>query len=153
MDRHEREGDLMASLKVTGMDEVEKMFDDLMNVKSLAIKAVNKAAPILLDSAKKSVRAAANKGYATGGLENSFAATKAKNNQWGTFAEIKPVGKDNKGVRYGERAAYLEYGTVVNGSVHASSAPWRKQAVNKAKTKCEDTMEKVLRDEWKKIGG
>ena len=143
----------MASLKVTGMDEVEKMFDDLMNVKTLAIEAVNKAAPLLVASAKKSVRAAANKGYATGGLENSFTATKAKNNKWGTFSEIKPVGKDSKGIRYGERAAYLEYGTVVNGSVHTSSAPWRKQAVEQARKKCEDEIEKVLQDAWDKIGG
>lgn len=144
-------GDMMASLKVTGFDEVEKMFDELMNVKTLSLKAVNKAAPILLEGAKKAVRSAANKGYATGGLENSFTATKAKNNKWGTFAEVKPVGSDSKGERYGARAAYLEYGTVVNGVVHTSSAPWRKQAVESARKKCEDTMENTLRDEWDKI--
>lgn len=144
-------GDMMASLKVTGFEEIEEMFDELMSIKTLALKAVNKAAPIMLDSAKKSVKKAADKGYATGGLENSFTATKAKNNKWGTFAEIKPVGTDKNGIRYGERAAYLEYGTVVNGVVHTSSAPWRKQAVESARKKCEDTMENTLRDEWDKI--
>lgn len=141
----------MASLKVTGIDEVEKMFDELMDIKKLAVKAVDKAAPILLDGAKKSVRSAANKGYATGGLENSFTATKAKNNKWGTFATVRPVGKDKNGIRYGERAAYLEYGTVVNGVLHTASAQWRKKAVDSVRTKCEDTMEKTLRDEWDKI--
>ena len=142
----------MASAKITGFDDIDKMFDELMDTKKLGMEAVNKAAPYLVDGATKAVSAAANKGYATGGLAHSFAATKAKQNEWGTFSVVKPVGKDKNGVSYGARAAFLEYGTTRNGVKQASS-PWRDRAIKAAKAKCENTMEKIVHAEWEKIGG
>lgn len=140
--------------KVSGFEGVEKLFDDLVaNTDRMTLEAVNAAAPYLVESAEKAVKSAAHKGYATGGLAKSFTATKAKKNQYGTYAVVKPVGKDDKGVSYGARAAYLEYGTTVNGKLHNESAPWRQKAVNNAKEKCQKAMEESIYKELDKIGG
>lgn len=140
--------------KVSGFEGVEKLFEDIIqSTDRMSLVAVNSAAPYLVEGAEKAVKEAAHKGYATGGLAKSFTATKAKKNQYGAYAIVKPVGKDNKGVSYGARAGYLEYGTTVNGKLHNTAAPWRQKAVNNAREKCQKAMEESIYKELDKIGG
>ena len=141
----------MASAKITGFEDVDKLFEELGDTKKIRLAAVKKAAPKLVNGARKAVKAAATKGYATGGLANSFVASNPKENEWGAFSVIKPVGKDDKGISYGARAAYLEYGTTVDGKLHTVGSPWRDRAINAAKEECEKIMEESILEEIEKL--
>lgn len=140
----------MAHMTITGFDDVDKMLAELVEKSGqIGIKAVDAAAPKLKESARRAIHAAANKGYATGRLERSIEATKAKENQWGAYSVIKPVGSNEKGVRYSEEAAYLEYGTARG----QSPSPWRDKAIASANSDCEQTMEDTVYSEVSKITG
>ncbi len=138
--------------KLTGYDGVEKMFDSLASG-GIALKAVKEAAPILNKSAKKAVHSAANKGYATGDLEDSFVQTDAKENKYGAYSVIRPVGKDSKGVYFNAIATFLEFGTPNRTPTQMEASPWREKAVNGARTEVESKMESVVNSEVSRRSG
>lgn len=134
----------MARAKISGFDDVNKLLDDLSDINKVGLKAVEAAAPHLVKGASSAVRSVATRGYATGGLERSFAATKSKTNKYGAYTIVRPVGKDPDGKNYYARGAYLEYGTKLNGLPKNSPQPWRDKAINLSRAKCEEAMEKAV---------
>lgn len=141
----------MARAKISGFDDVDKLFEELDNPQYFATKALEAAAPILVEETEKAIRSVTNKGYATGKLARSFVASKPKKNQYGNYVVVKPVGSDDKGHSYAARAAWLEYGTTLNGRQKNEPAPWRQKAVNAAESRCPEAMEKVISDEVDRI--
>lgn len=141
----------MARAKISGFDDVDKLFDSLSDTKKLSLKAVEAAAPKLVDSAKRAVKSAAIKGYATGDLAGSFAAMKPKTNEYGAFVVVRPIGKDHEGHDLYARGAWLEYGTSLNGSPKNEPQPWRDKAVNGARSDCERIMEETVFSEVEKL--
>ena len=101
----------MARLEVEGIDELISDLMELGNLDDVAPKMINAATPVMVKNMKRNIKAAANRGYATGELAESIRATKAKQNIYGYFAAVGPVGTDSKGTRNAEKMAYLEYGT------------------------------------------
>lgn len=141
----------MARARISGFDEVEKMFDKLADTKNISIKAVEAAAPHLVKSAKSAVKSAANRGYATGGLDGSFAAMKPKSNEYGAYLIVRPIGQDPDGHDYYARGAYLEYGTKLKGEEKNEHQPWREKAINGARSACEKAMEDTVFSEVDKL--
>lgn len=140
----------MAKISLTGFDELESSFKKLLQPEKMAIKAVDKAAPVLEKSLKTQIERAANrtdargKPYATGELAASVGSTKAKENDLGVFAVVKPEGTDSKGVRNAEKLAYLEYGVASHGQL---PHPVRQPAVSAVEAKCEEIMRDVIYEE------
>lgn len=138
--------------RLTGYEGVEKMFDSLASG-GIALKAVKEAAPILNKSTKKAIHSAANKGYATGALENSFVPTDAKENKYGAYSVIRPVGKDSKGDSFNAIATFLEFGTPNRSRSQMSASQWREKAVNGARAEAESKMEDVVNSEISRRSG
>ena len=153
----------MARCKIEGFDELDKMFEQLSKPQHFQLKAVKAAAPILVKSARDSIRS-------TGGSESlarSIEASEPKENQYGVFSIIKPEGRNRKkGTSYVQLAAYHEYGTVwprrqkdadkirhgkQKGMKKQESHPWRDKAVNGARSKCEETMINTVFQEVDKL--
>ena len=141
----------MARAKISGFEDVEKLFDSLSDTKKLSVKAVETAAPKLVESAKKTVKSVAIKGYATDGLAGSFVAMKPKTNEYGSYVIVRPVGKDHDGHDYYARGAYLEYGTKVGDKQKNPPQPWRDKSVNAARSECEKIMEETVYAEVDKL--
>jgi HK97 gp10 family phage protein len=137
----------MAKLTIEGMDEIQNMLDQLAQPTKMAIKAVNAASPILEESLKSSIEAAANHGYATGELAGSIVATPAAENSLGVYSVVRAVGSDKKGLRNVEKMAYLEYGTRRKDGTGQEPHPVRQNAINAAQDKCESVIEKTIAKE------
>lgn len=136
----------VGNFEVYGMEELEKqLFTLAENAEEIAMEAVNAAVPILQKSMKRSVAGAAGKGYATGDLEESIRSTGAKTNQYGCFAAVTAKGKDQKGVRNGEKLAYLHYGTSRQQGTGCVT-----KAVNAAEGECLKEMQQVINKRVKK---
>jgi hypothetical protein len=134
----------MAHISFTGFEELDTIMQKLAEPEKMAIKAVDEAAPILEKSLRSAVAAAANRGYATGELEGSIRATKAKENDMGVFSVVKPEGSDKTGLRNVEKMAYLEYGVASRGQ---AAHPVRQKAINDAQSACISAMERVISEE------
>ena len=157
----------MARLTIEGFDDVDKLFAVLGNPREFTTAAVNEAAPILEKATRNAVRQAASKGYATGGLAESFVRTPAKSNKYGTYSVVRPVGgrktyeSDKEEHSYVERACWLEYGR--NGGYERSDmlrpatsqepSPFRQKAINDAKAECEEAMKRKVYEAVDKAGG
>lgn len=137
----------MANARVEGFEQLEKFLGKLAEPIKMAIKAVDSAAPILEESLRSEISGAANRGYVTGELAASISATKAKENQYGVYSVVKPVGTDSGGTRNAEKLAYLEYGTSRGQKPH----PVRQKAINAAEAKCADIIEKEIADAVEKL--
>lgn len=141
----------MARLELKGLNELDdflKGLSDLTDdIDEIAKDCIDSAMPTLEDALKSNIRAAANRGYSTGELERSISSTKAKTNAYGNFAAVRPVGADIKGVRNGEKLAYLEYGTSKQAA-HPVMAKSISQAEPKVKeiiqNKFEENVEKRI---------
>lgn len=135
----------MAQLEVTGLEEFMKKLEKLSDqakVEEIAKKAVDAAQP-LNEAAMRSAIASVEHGpYATGSVSGSIQSTPAKVNSYGAYAVARPTGRDAKGVRNGEKAAYLQYGTR-----RMAARPWRQNAVLSAQAQCISTMEQVIQSE------
>ena len=130
-------------IKITGFEGIEEIFRKGAKANEIAKKAVDQAAPVLEESLKGKITGAASRGYATGELAGSISSTKAKVNDRGVFAAVRPTGHDRRGVRNAEKLAYLEYGTSRGQTPH----PVRDAAVSAAEAQCVSIMEKVVSDE------
>lgn len=130
-------------VSITGFDGLEELFKKGAKANDIAKKAVDKAAPVLEGSLKGKVAGAASKGYATGALAGSISSTKAKVNDLGVFAAVRPTGHDRKGVRNAQKLAYLEYGT----SRGMAPYPVRDAAAAAVEGECISIMEGVVYEE------
>lgn len=135
----------MAGFSVTGLDDVINMLDKLSNksnVDNICKKAVD-AAKGKVESTMKAALAVSERGpKSTGSIAASVKATNAKVNSYGVFSVAKPNGRDKKGVRNGEKAAYLEHGTK-----NMNARPWRSKAASAAEGPCIRIMEEVVASE------
>lgn len=140
----------MAHIEVTGFDEVLKKLDklaDLGKMNEVAKRAVDTAQPIN-EAAVRSALAGVEYGpYATGSVSGSISSTSAKINAYGAFAVARPTGRDAKGVRNGEKAAYLQYGSPKEGPRKLEARPWRQIAVASAEGACMASIEATLQSE------
>lgn len=155
----------MASLKIEGTRELEKMFEELGKPQYFQAKAVKAAAPHLVKSTREAIKAAGGGNR----LARSVEASDVKENQYGTFAVVQPEGKRADGTHYVKLAAALEYGTVWprkkadaakihhadKAGQHKNDArPFRQKALNNARSKCEEAMADAIFSEIeKKTGG
>lgn len=140
----------MAQLEVTGLEEFMKKLEKLSDqakVEEIAKKAVDAAQPINESSMRSAIAAVEHGPYATGSVSGSIQSTPAKVNSYGAYAVARPTGRDAKGVRNGEKAAYLQYGTPKEGRKKLQPRPWRESAVHKAEAPCISAMEKVVHAE------
>lgn len=140
----------MARAAIDGFEDLEHMFQKLKNPEKMAIKAVDKAAPILEKALKSEIRSAASKGCSTGALEQSIITDKAKENQYGVFSVVRPVGTDSKGVSNVDKLRWLDAGiyTKKGKRKHTQDALYvRDKAIKSAKEKCESIIEKTA-EEW-----
>lgn len=138
----------MAHINFTGFDELDKVMKKLAEPEKMAIKAVDKASPILVKALSSAISSAADRGYATGELAASVEATKAEENSLGVFAVAKPEGLNRRGLRNVEEMAYLEYGVRSRGQ---APRPVRDQAASSAESACISAMEKVISEEVEKM--
>lgn len=144
---------LVAHLEVTGMDDIMKMFEKLEAPEKIAKEAIGKAEKALLKSTKSAVKSALVNQSATG-LVSSFVPTGAKENQWGVYSVVRPVGSDENGITYAQKALWLEYGRFKTGNKGRNGSeaenrlqvgrPWRQAAINSAQAECEKIIEDVI---------
>lgn len=131
----------MARCKVTGLNELADMFEkQLKDTEDIVNEILFECGNILRDEMKSTVRSSADRGYATGNLENSIIPTKPIKNGSGHFVAVRPVGTDSKGVRNGEKLQYLEHGTK-KGQVARSDLS---QVGDKAELKCADKAQEIF---------
>lgn len=137
----------MASLDVTGMEEVLKQLEKLSrksDVDEIAKKAVNEAREVLLNSTKSAVASSEYGPRSSGSVSSSVQATPTKVNSFGAYSVARPTGRDASGKRNGAKAAFLEYGTPT-----LPARPWRARATSSAEGKCVQIMEEVVKAEMK----
>ena len=135
----------MAQFRVEGIDDVLKRLEKLSDrskIEAIAKKAVNEAKSVVSESTKAAVSASERGPYSTGSIAASIEVTDAKINSYGVFAVARPTGRDDRGVRNGEKAAYLEYGTP-----NMAARPWRSKAVSNSEAKAKEIIEKVVTKE------
>ena len=154
----------MASFRINGFEGAEKMFDELYNSRKLGVKALEAAAPILVKETRKVIQ----ENGSGEKLARSFEATKTKENRYGAFLTVQPVGMAADGTEWVRRAAFEEYGTVWPRKAedaakihHPKQAglpknprvPWRQKAINAAREKCEGAMREVVYSEIDRAWG
>lgn len=135
----------MASLEVTGLDEVIKKLEKYskkQNVDAVAKRAVEAAKGKVVSTTKAAVGASERGPYSTGSVAASISATAAKVNAYGAYSVARPTGRDSKGERNGAKAGYLEYGTP-----HMAARPWRSRAAKAAEGPCVKIMEQIVKKE------
>lgn len=140
--------DFLARMELTGFGDLDKMFEILGKPDEFAIKAVNKAAPVLEKHIKKNIKASSNSDK----LAGSFAATPAKGNDMGIYSVVRPVGSFNKDLSNANLAAQFEYGRkggykkdgMKRKATEMKPRPWRYKSVNDARKECESIMEKEM---------
>lgn len=135
----------MASFRVEGFDDLIKKLNKLSDkakIDEAAKKAVNEAKGVVADSMKAAIRASEYGPRSIGSVAKSIQPTEGKVNSYGVYSVARPTGRDDKGVRNGEKAAYLEYGTS-----NMSARPWRSKAVSDAEPKAQKIVENVIRKE------
>lgn len=122
-----------------GVEALTKQLENLADLSELAPKMIDAAKPTVAESLKKNINIAADRGYATGELAESVTATKARLNNYGYFASVLVSGTDAKGVRNGEKLAYLEYGTSTQ-----TAHPVMRKAVNESEEGAIQKMQDVF---------
>ena len=132
----------MASLNITGFDDVLHMLEKYSrkaNVDAVAKRAVEAAKGKVASAMSASLALSEAGPQSTGSISGSVQPTDAKINSYGAYSVARPTGRDNKGVRNAEKAAYLEYGTY-----RLDPRPWRARAVNSAMGPCKKIMEGIV---------
>jgi len=113
------------------------------------LEEVDKFAPAMIDAAipilERNVKSEASKHKDTGELERSIKRTRAKKNQYGFFATVRPTGVDSKGVRNMEKLVYSEYGTSKQ-----SPRPILTKAIKDSERPVLDKMQEVFNQEVEK---
>lgn len=129
---------------MNGVDDLMKQLERLeKSTEEIAEKMVDSGKQILEKNVTKNVQTAANRGYATGELVKSIKAGKTSHNEYGCYSVVRPTGKDSKGVRNGEKLAYLEYGVPGREIPH----PVITRSVNESETDCLKEMQRIFDQE------
>lgn len=125
--------EVLARARMTGFEDLEKMFRILGAADEMAIKAVDDAVPILEKNLKAEIMSAAE--HPTGELTSHIGTTKAKKNEYGVFAVVKP---DED---YVDRLRWFDIGHHdINGDWHKGKGV-RQRAVNASKDACRKIIE------------
>lgn len=135
----------MATIELNGFDELIKKLDKLGNqsyVEEIGKKAVSEAAPIAEAAMRGSISSVEYGPYSTKSISGSIQTTEARINTYGAYAVARPTGRDAKGVRNAEKAAYLQYGTS-----RMPARPWRERAVASSQGAAVKAMEEVIKTE------
>lgn len=153
----------MATMEIKGFGDVYNALERCAESGKICMRAVEAAAPYLLDATRKTINSTKGGGN---NLARSFEATKVRNNAFGAYVTIRPVGKDKNGWDWISRAAYLEYGTVwprkeadaakihhpaQAGQPKNTPQPWRDRSLNAARSGCEEKMRQTVFAEIDKI--
>lgn len=133
----------MARFEMNGVDEMMQELEQLADINEVANKMIDAASPTVASNLKKNIKAAANRGYATGELAASVKATKAKQNNYGHFAAVGVTGIDSKGMRNAEKMAYLEYGTSNGQTAH----PVMEKTIHQSEDEVIEVMQQVFNRE------
>lgn len=120
--------------------EFLKQLGRLADVEQYAPQMLEAAAPVLVRSVKSSLQSVTSS-TATGELVASVKVTKVFHNKYGYFLQVRPTGKDKKGVRNMEKAAYLEYGTSKQ-----AARPWAAKSSNDAQAEVLAKMQEVFEE-------
>lgn len=122
-------------------NEITRQLEKLSNYDEIAEKMLSEAVPKIEENVKKEVA----KHQVSGEMLESIKSSKPKKNQYGWFVTVFPSGKDKKGVRNGEKLAYLEYGTA-----NQSAQPVLTKAINDSRA----AVNKILQDIFnREVGG
>ena len=119
-----------------GLTDLMRELEAFGRVDELAPQMLEAAAPILKKEMKNQVRRQANRGYATGDLENAITSGKAKANQYGHYLTVTAEGTDRKGIRNNDKLAYLNYGTSKQ-----EARPVIATAIDRSENACIDVMQ------------
>lgn len=120
-----------------GFEDMEKELSKNADAERIACEAIDAASPVLEKTLKNEIENVVTEEYSTGELAKSIKATDAKVNGYGCFAAVKPTGTDSKGVRNGEKMAYMEYGTSKQ-----TPKPVLRKAIGKSEKACLEAMQK-----------
>lgn len=120
-----------------GFEDMEKELSKIVDAEMIACEALDAASPILKKTLKNEIKNVTTEEYSTGELAESIKATDAKVNGYGCFAVVKPTGTDSKGIRNGEKMAYMEYGTSKQ-----NPKPVLRKAIEKSEKACFEAMQK-----------
>ena len=131
----------MAKFEMEGMDDFMSGLSQI-DIDRIAPKMLEEAAPILEDKIKK--RAAKHKD--TGAMMESIKPTKPVNKDNQYRITVRPTGKDKKGTRNMEKAAYLEFGTNKQ-----PATPILSPAVREAEEPAAEKMQDVFNREMSEI--
>lgn len=135
----------MARVEVYGFDDLLKKFDELSKASVLdeaAKRVIDKTSQVVAREMAAAISSREYGEYATGSVSRSIRPTKAKINSYGAYSVAKPTGRDGRGVRNAEKAAYLEY-----GAKNLPARPWRDKAVRAAEEKALPVMEEAICEE------
>lgn len=141
----------MARLDVSnGLKNLDDFIDGLGilsdDINEIAKGAIDQASPTLAQALSSEISAQANRGYATGELAGSVRPTKAKINNYGVFCAVIVSGTDDRGMRNGEKLAYLEYGTSKQ-----AAHPVMQSAISKSEGRCTDIIQKHFEEKVSKL--
>lgn len=132
----------MARLDISGLDgvlaELERLGDP-ERLNAAATKAVDAGRSAVANEMASAIAGVEHGPYATGSVSKSVKTTRAKTNQYGVFSVAKPTGRDKRGVRNGEKAAYLQYGTP-----NMAARPWAEKATRMAEGKAAPIVEETF---------
>ena len=132
-------------MDMTGWDDLIKRLDKLSDkakVDDAAKKAVDAAKETVASSMRSAIRSVEYGQYSTGAISASVTTTDAKVNSYGVFSVAKPEGTHPSGIRNGELAAYLNYGTS-----KMTARPWRERACTAAEAPAKKIIENTLKTE------
>ncbi len=134
----------MARMELDGIDELVNELEEMGDLSETAPKMLGEAGTILERNLKKNVRIAASNGNATGELVESIHTMPARQNAYGHYTVVGPTGTDKKGLRNGEKMAYLEYGTSRNGKRRQPPRPVMEKTLRESEPSVEDKMQEVF---------
>lgn len=131
----------MAKCRVEGLDDLIDCFEGLIDdVDDIAEEALFECGNVLKDNVKSGVRGAANRGFATGQLEEAIIPTIPMKNDRGHFVAVRPVGQNSRGIRNGEIWGYLEHGVPGGQDAHH----FIDDALSKSETKCAEIAQEIF---------
>lgn len=97
----------MAQFSIRGLGGLEAALERLGRIHEIAPKMLEEAAPIL----EKEVIRQATPHWVSGDMVKSIKRTKVRSGKTGGYSIcVRPTGKDRKGIRNMEKAAWMEFG-------------------------------------------
>lgn len=132
----------MANFSMQGIDDLMAGLSS-MEFDEIAPAMLEEAAPIV----ERAVKSRALSHKDTGAMAESIKPIKASQTGDGYSITVRPTGKDKKGVRNMEKAAYLEYGTSKQ-----AATPVLSPAVRESEEKVTQKMQEVFDKEVERLG-